>query len=264
MRGKYQMRRLTIRFSLLTVVFLIGLVIFRIQSTNAAPTEIEAFKADAIPAITRTQILPLPDDKRNLRYCEVLAAWRDGLNIVVSVYNTMGHSDCPADEWATLESDAIKEAYALFEARLNGPRYWVLDDITGRGATIGGKSADFGGMEMRLVAQLAMPLWAIDADPPPYTVNEVQRNTTYTYLAGNLVYELISPEGDVYRMQSYSQRVDPTLTIDDLETLGERLELPEGWRYQAQVLTEDSELETNGLAFMLADELQNAYQKVIP
>jgi hypothetical protein len=37
-----------------------------------------------------------------------------------------------------------------------------------------------------------------------------------------MVYELINPEGDVYRMQSYAQDVDPTLTIDDLETLGDQ------------------------------------------
>ena len=77
-----------------------------------------------------------------------------------------------------------------------------------------------------------------------------------------MVYELTSPEGDVYRMQSYTQLVDPTLTIDDLETLGERLELPEGWRYQARVLGEDSQLVADGLAFVINDDFLNAYQKI--
>jgi hypothetical protein len=38
------------------------------------------------------------------------------------------------------------------------------------------------------------------------------------------------------------------LTIEDLETLGDGLDLPKGWSYQARVLAEDSELKTEGLA----------------
>lgn len=93
-------------------------------------------------------------------------------------------------------------------------------------------------------------------------MSEVQRTTTYLYKAGYVVYELSLPDGDVHRMQSYSQMADPTLTIDDLETLGERLELPEGWSYQARVLSEDSELKADGLAYVINDDLFNSYQMV--
>jgi hypothetical protein len=79
-----------------------------------------------------------------------------------------------------------------------------------------------------------------------------------------MVYELVSPDGDVYRMQSYSQIVDSTLTVDELETLGERLDLPEGWSYQARVLTEDSELRADGLTYIVNDEFGSTYQKVNP
>ena len=65
-------------------------------------------------------------------------------------------------------------------------------------------------------------------------------------------------------MQSYAQIVDPPLTIDDLETLGVRLELPEGWGYQARVLTDDSELIADGLAYVINDDFGNSYQKVTP
>ena len=34
---------------------------------------------------------------------------------------------------------------------------------------------------------------------------------------------------------------DPKLTIADLDTLAERLTLPDGWRYESRLLTEDSE-----------------------
>ena len=40
-------------------------------------------------------------------------------------------------------------------------------------------------------------------------------------------------------MQSMAQFVDESLTLDDLPTLGSRLELPEGWAYQARTLDAD-------------------------
>ena len=64
-------------------------------------------------------------------------------------------------------------------------------------------------------------------------------------------------------MQSYSHIVDDTLTIDDLETLGDRLDMPEGWSYEARALSEDSALIADGLAFVLNDELMNSYQKIL-
>jgi len=63
-------------------------------------------------------------------------------------------------------------------------------------------------------------------------------------------------------MQSYSQIVDPNLTIDSLERLDEQLELPEGWRYEARRLTNDSVLKADGLAYVINDNLLNSYQKV--
>jgi hypothetical protein len=81
-------------------------------------------------------------------------------------------------------------------------------------------------------------------------------------VAGSQVYELVSPDGDIYRMQSYSHEVDPTLTIDDLETLGDRLDLPEGWSFQTRILEEDSFLTADGIAYLVSDELNNAYQLI--
>jgi hypothetical protein len=94
-----------------------------------------------------------------------------------------------------------------------------------------------------------------------YVPNEVQRDTVYTYKAGKPVYELTSPEGDVYIMQSYAQIKDKDLTIDDLASLASRLSLPEGWTYTTRALTEDYELVTNGLAYVINDDLYNSYQR---
>jgi hypothetical protein len=69
-----------------------------------------------------------------------------------------------------------------------------------------------------------------------------------------MVHELTSLEGDVYRRQSCSQIVDPTLTIQALETLEDRLDLPDGWSYEARVLDADSALVSQGLAYVINDE----------
>jgi len=219
---------------------------------------------EAIPEVTQTQFLTPPDDVRDYRYCEIVPIFRSGVTLHVEVYNTIDLNECPADLWDALDQDALIEAYDAMDVKMNGPRYWVLNEIEDDGATADGKTADFGGIEMKLRAVLETKLWEGAVGGKFYTENEVQRTTTFTYYADNMVYELTSPEDDVYRMQSYSQIVDPTLTIDDLETLGERLELPEGWRYQARLLTEASELKADGLAYVINDELGNSYQKVTP
>ena len=215
----------------------------------------------AIPVVTQTQFLRLPEDLREFRYCEVLAISLDGMAPTVDVYNTMGHNDCPADQWATLDEATIAETYGLAMARLNGPRYWVIDGIQGRGESLAGDVVDFDGLEMRWVAQInPTPSQVASMSAAFYSETEVARDTVYTYNAGTLVYELVSPDGHVYRMQSYSQQVDPTLTLHDLENLGNRLDLTEGWRFQTSILAEDEYLSADGVAVVVTDELNNTYQ----
>jgi len=220
--------------------------------------------SQAVPEVSQTQFMTLPEDLRDYRYCEIIPVFRSGATLYVEVYNTLEHNECPSEFWNELDEETLMEAYGAMAVRINGPRYWVINEIDGRGATANGKVADFGGIEMTLRAVLESKVWKGTVGDAAYTVNEVQRTTTYTYYAGNKVYELTSPDGDVYRMQSYSQIFDSTLTIDDLETLGERLDLPEGWNYQARVLTEDSELRADGLTYIINDEFGSTYQKVTP
>jgi hypothetical protein len=66
-------------------------------------------------------------------------------------------------------------------------------------------------------------------------------------------------------MQAFSQQVDPTIDESSLESLGERLALPEGWTYTAETLDEDLVVDTmNVEARVLQDEFQNSYSFVAP
>jgi hypothetical protein len=63
-------------------------------------------------------------------------------------------------------------------------------------------------------------------------------------------------------MQSYSQIVDPKLTLAQLPSLGRRLHLPQGWRYQTRRLRCHLVLRARGKATVTQDELQDTYQLV--
>jgi len=198
---------------------------------------------------------------RDVRYCEIIPVTRKGNKLTAWVYNTLGLNDCPAAEWDALTEEQVNEAYGSVSAKLNGPRYWVIDKLVASGSSTTGERFTFGGIEMELRADIDTKLREGTVGEEFYVPNEVQRDTVYTYKAGRPVYELTSPEGDVYIMQSYAQVKDKSLTIDDLASLGSKLSLPEGWKYSTRTLTEDYDLVTTGLAYVINDDLYNAYQR---
>ena len=71
---------------------------------------------------------------------------------------------------------------------------------------------------------------------------------------------LRSPEGVTWVMQTYTNHKAADLTESDLPKLGERLTLGEGWEFKAKTLDRDLILDTNGLAHIVADDLENMYQ----
>ena len=217
------------------------------QSPAAAPRD----------AVTSTGMTGM----RNARYGEVLIVRQNFLKLNVKVYSTSGLNVCPADLWNKLDAVKLKKQYGARFVRLNGPRYWVLDGVVASGSSTTGESANFEGLEMQLRGQLQICIWQAPMGQKLYSPNMVKRDTIFSYQAGQFVYELQSPQGDVYRMQSYSQIADPRLDISDLPELASRLKLPQGWEYQARILDADSHLNSHGLACVISDELYNVYQK---
>lgn len=201
----------------------------------------------------------VPKELRNVRYCEVLTLERHRLTFEVKVYNTLGQNFCPPKEWRALDAKALAKEFDVDRVMLNGPRYWTLDSIEASGDTAAGETVEFGGIAMTQRATIELKIW--QAKQGGYKVTAVERTTVFNYKAGRPVYELTSPEGDVYMMQSYSKMADPTLTIDDLATLGERLKLPQGWTYKTRTLDADYALKADGTAYVVQDDLYNSYQR---
>jgi hypothetical protein len=89
----------------------------------------------------------------------------------------------------------------------------------------------------------------------------VERDTEFRFDAGREVHELTAPDGSIYVMQSYSLEVDPTLDVEALSAIGDRLQLPDGWTFTSRVLTEPLVVEDiDGVATVVQDDLRNSYQ----
>ena len=192
------------------------------------------------------------------RYGEVLLVTPGEAGPQATVYNSFPLNDCPADLWSALDAQAIATENGAATALLNGPRYWLMNAIekTPQGPKI---IKNFGGIDMQLQATVLLTAM----NPAPYTANQVNRHTVFTFDAGEEVYELQDAAFRRWVMQTWSQIVDPNLSRGDLPGLGERLNLPDGWTYQTRVL--DSPLRigtTTHAAQVLQDDLANSYSLV--
>jgi hypothetical protein len=197
----------------------------------------------------------------NQRYCEVLYGKRNWLSLEVKVFNTQGLNDCPEDQWRKITKEALEKSIGASFVMLNGPRYWMMDEILAAGNTANDIRQSFGGMEMSQRAVVKLSLMQQVFGRKFYKPNEITRTTNFIYKTGTRVYELTAPSGEVYVMQSYSQIINPQLSIDDLPKLGQLLKLPSGWVYSSRVLTQDLSLIAQGAAYVLQDDLENSYQR---
>ncbi len=205
----------------------------------------------------RSQVLIPPSDLRNFRYGEVLATFECGDELITEVYPTLSFNDCPEDEWYALNAEDLQNDLGAVAIVLNGPRHWMVN-MTENNAVNFEKIATFGTLQMGLAARFK----GLQPDEK-YIEGEVQRSTTFIFNAGNEVYKLINPNGDAYIMQSYSRIIEQDLTVEDLSSLGERLNLPDGWTYETENLSADLELMADGIAIVIQDDLENSYQKIL-
>lgn len=196
-------------------------------------------------------------DMRGVRYGEVLAMFLRDTGLEAEVYGTQMLNDCPQHLWQTLDADVItKEMGAMF-VKLNGPRYWVLDGFGTKVDVVEPVFREFNGLNMRRIAILSL---GKDFSPGAYVERKVNRGAVFFWDAGKKVFELINPQGVVYVMQALCISVDPNMSEQSLDTLGERLSMPEGWSYRVRVLSEELIVDTTAtVATVLQDEFENSY-----
>ena len=245
----------------ITKFCVVSLIFFAQLFIPLAASAVETQANEVNPPPSENQYTKSISGLRNLRYCEVLYGKRHLGTLTVKVFNTQGLNACPEALWKALDVKVIEKKNDASFVRLNGPRYWTMDEIKAAGKTAQDVIENFGGIEMSLRATLDVGIKRQLAGIQFFVPNVVNRDTAFIYKSGTPIYQLTSPQGQIYIMQSYSQIADPNLSMNDLAQLAARLKLPDGWKYTVQTLTQDLVLQAQGKAYVIQDNFYNSYQR---
>ena len=194
---------------------------------------------------------------RNVRYGEVVLVLAKDDTITAEVFGTQMLNDCPAELWDTLDADEIKADEGALFVKLNGPRHWCLDGLGTKAAVVDPVLKDFNGLTMRRLATIDL---SAGMGSVPYEEKFVNRGAVFFFDAGAKVWELVNPDGKAYVMQALCIGVDPTISLDTLDSLGDKLALPQGWTYRSRILDEELVVDTTDHdATVIQDEFENTY-----
>jgi len=208
---------------------------------------------------------PPPAEVRDYLYCELVLTATVNSVTTHPVFNTIGYqTSTPGDscpDWASQTPQQVIAAYnadptytgGATSVAMNLPRHFVMDSVVESGASTN-DILWVGATEYGYVANLTTP------PQPVYVVTTVQRNSTWTYKKGTLVYELTDPLGNTYVMQSYTTLVDPSLTLRKLSHIGPKDQLPAGWKYKARRLKAELNLTAAGSTQIVNDYFRNTFQ----
>ena len=212
---------------------------------------------------------------RNMRgsaFYEILFMTRDakGPGGIGNFYNSLGNSFDVSNEamdarFLALDAKKLNKEYGSNGVRFNGPRRFVANSLS---------AIAFDGCKKRVIGSIPFFLYGTFEAPSfdafvsgkevPYHVLVSKRTNAFFFNAGEQVYELVTPEGEVYTMFSLSLRVDPKNTIENLPTLGKRLSLPKGWTFRVRKLDKDlalsSTYDANPPNTIALDQFENNYQ----
>jgi hypothetical protein len=203
------------------------------------------------------------DSLREMRYCELLFIGGNpaGGDLKAELFNssflnnkTDALDTCPQALWDKVDADRLKSQFGGLKVFKNGPRMWVLDTVE---IPISLKVDNLDGIDMRWFMTVKIPKGVNLGENTAYKPMIGNRDSVYTFKRDQPVFLLVSPDGMPWVMQAMSMIVDPTLTYADLETLGDKLQLPQGWKYQVRVLDRDLNVQAiNGKAKIIQDDLQ--------
>jgi hypothetical protein len=87
----------------------------------------------------------------------------------------------------------------------------------------------------------------------------------YIYSPGLTVYELVSPDGRVFIMTSFTNQFNSTLSLENLRELGASLNMPPGWKFRSRVLERQVNIEAAAPSYqttVIFDDFQNFYIEI--
>ncbi len=115
------------------------------------------------------------------------------------------------------------------------------------------------------VAQASASKLSAKPTSDAYRATFAARTSIEGFKKGSTVYLLDDAKGRTWVMVSYTNKYVPDLTIDKLNSLGDVLKLPQGWKFRSTVLSKELVLEPKGgSAGVTQDDRQNVYDLTGP
>ena len=212
------------------------------------------------------------DNLRDYRYAEIELFAKDPLKRVlyVSTYNTTGlnggddsRNSAPALLLQKLDTKRIAKQYQALLARIGPPYYWTTDWLADRIGAV----RSFEGLNAQWMGNTLAPIAALSPKPlsPAYHTTLTARTAVVGFKKGSQVYLLDDPKGRTWVMVSYTNKEKPDLMIDKLDSLGDVLKLPQGWKFRTATLAKELVLEPKaGFAGIIQDDKGNLYHLTGP
>jgi hypothetical protein len=207
------------------------------------------------------------DNLRDYRYLELAFFAKDALKkiLYVSIYNTTGlnggeetRDSAPKALIQKMDPKKIAKQYPALLMSISPPRHWTLDWFIDRVGAV----RNFDGLNAAWMGNSLAPHTAIAAKPvsAAYRIVYPARTTIEGFKKGSKVYLLDDPKGRTWVMIAYTDKDLPGMTIDKLDSLGDVIKPPQGWKFRTAMLGKDLTLEPKGgFVGMTEDDKENLY-----
>jgi hypothetical protein len=210
------------------------------------------------------------DNLRNYRYEEIDLFARDPLKEVlyVSTYNTTGQNageesrdSAPKALAQSVDPKRVAKKYQALSAWISPPRHWTLDWLSDRVGAV----RSFDGLDAAWMGNSLAARPASKSTSTAYHTTLVARSAVEGFKKGSKAFLLDDPKGRTWIMVAYTDKDDPGLRIDNLDSLGEALKLPEGWKFRTVTLDKELILEPKaGFTAVTQDDKGDIYHLTGP
>lgn len=201
------------------------------------------------------------ESTRGTTFCTVAAFIGKPANATAHIYTSTSCQTCSPEYTKSIDPAGLARQIGVAACRVNAGRFWMMDELI----FSAGESVSLHGVTMVWIGSLKPEDAQAYFGDKPYTPASIARESEWIFKAGKPVYLLRTPDGKAWVLQEFCHDADTDLTPDNLDTLGKKLRLPTGWRFETNILPSDLSLNTarsGGRAFIMRDELGNTYQGV--
>jgi len=212
------------------------------------------------------------DNLRGYRFEEIDLFARDVVKKVlyVSIYNTTGENagddtrdSAPQSYAAAVDPKRIAKKYQAAAVQVSPPRYWALDWFADRVGPV----RNFDGLDAAWMGNGPAAESRLGPKPLPdaYRTASFPRTAIEGFKKGTKIHILDDPKGRAWVLAAYTSGGASEAASTDLDSLGDRLKLPQGWKFRTSTLAKELVLEPKaGFAGVTQDDKGNIYHLTGP